>query len=355
MNTSAYGFLKEDDLESFQDTIDDFIASGITELDNFPAARAAYRYSSMPFTLNHMWIGTDSGNILDEYIFRCIAEGWDIYNLKQRDVYPVYAYMAKRLDPDPLALTDEEKEQEQRERLENKLVEKRCAAFDDYIEKYSRLYDNPDIRQCNLFRFPLVPNVLQYQMNYISRVAELAKARSRFHLSYNFDCTTVNGSDLTGKTIPEKIALLTEKMPDLYHKSTGKINPDIKNYLTFSSYDEKILASNYLQGKGIPRKNWKRYCKGNMPNLNLFYLELAFYLNIPSSDEVEKFMNLHGYSIKSPMTHFQDICFKSRTYHILHQDLCRWIDAGIDYNIINDLCGFQLEEKEIRKPKPVSY
>ncbi len=88
-----------------------------------------------------------------------------------------------------------------------------------------------------------------------------------------------------------------------------------------------------------------------LPNIHLFYLELALYLTIPSSDEIEKFMNLHGYSIKSPMTHFQDISCKKNVYHILHRDLCRWIDAGIDYNLLSQMCGFLLEQKEIRKPK----
>ena len=34
---------------------------------------------------------------------------------------------------------------------------------------------------------------------------------------------------------------------------------------------------------------------------------------------------------------------------VLHRDLCRWIDAGIDYNLINEICGLKLEQKELRK------
>lgn len=111
----------------------------------------------------------------------------------------------------------------------------------------------------------------------------------------------------------------------------------------------KILTSNYLHGKRIEWEKWKNYKKGRLPNLHLFYLELAFYLSIPSSDKIEKFINLHGHSIKSPMTHFSDISFGSKVYHIMHQDLCRWIDTGIDYNLINELCNMQLQQKEIGK------
>lgn len=352
LNTSAYDFLAEGDFEAFKGITDDFMASGITEQENFPSARAAYRWSSMPFTLNHAWIGPDSRNLLNDYIFHDIAEGWTIHDLNQRDVFPVYAYMARRIGPDPLALTEEEKEQERQERLENRLAAERCAAFDDFINRYRHLYD-PVSTQPDLFSVPLTDDPDTQKMQYISRVSGLAKARSRFHLTFDFSCTTVNGSDLTEKTIPEMIALLTEKLPDLYHKNTGRIRTDIQDYLTFSSRDQKLLAGNYLQGKGIPRKNWKNYCRGKMPDWNFFYLELAFYLNIPSSDEIEKFMNLHGYSLKSPMTLFYDVSWGQKRYYILHRDLCRWIDAGIDYNLINSICRLELEEKEIRKPKAV--
>lgn len=93
----------------------------------------------------------------------------------------------------------------------------------------------------------------------------------------------------------------------------------------------------------------KNIAKVLFPTNPLFYLELAFYLSIPSSNEIEKFMNHHGYSIKSQMTFFQDICCRNNTYHILYKDFCKWIDAGIDYNLINELFRYQLEVKETRK------
>lgn len=351
LNESAYDFLLREDFDGFQNSVQSFIDSGIMEQEKFPAARAAYRYSSMPFTLNHMWIGTDAQNILNDYILYSIAEGWSIHDLNQRDVYPVYAYMARRIGPDSLALTEEEKEQERQERIESRLIAKRLAAFDEYMQLYEHLYDSVDSQICN-FNFPLINDATDYQMKYINRISDLAKARSKFHLTFNFNCTTVNHTDLTNCSTAKRIKVLTESLPNLYENETNKINPNIKDYLTFGSFDEKIIASNYLQGKNIPRKNWKNYCKGKLPSQPLFYLELAFYLNIPSSDEIEKFMNLHGYSIKSPMTVFFDHLIlngKLPLFYILHKDLCRWIDAGIDYNIINEICGFALQEKEVRK------
>ena len=140
---------------------------------------------------------------------------------------------------------------------------------------------------------------------------------------------------------------LTEVFDNLYNPNKNKNRFTIDDCFSFNGF-QKVLASNYLQGKWIDRKNWKHYTKGTLPKIPEFYLQLAFYLTIPSSAEIEKFMNLHGYSIKSPMTHFHDVGGK---YHILHRDLCRLIDAGIDYNLLNEICGYDLEIKEKRKPK----
>lgn len=112
---------------------------------------------------------------------------------------------------------------------------------------------------------------------------------------------------LADKNISDKMKYLSKNFPNIFETKTGAKTKEVEDYFTFKSYDEKILASNYIHGKGIDRKNWKRYVKGILPSIPLFYLELAFYLSIPSSDEIEKFMSLHGYSIKSPMTYFHDI------------------------------------------------
>ena len=68
LNTSAYDSLLQRNFEGFQDIIDEFISSGIMEQEEFAAAREAYRYSSMPFTLDGMWISVDSRYPLDKPI-----------------------------------------------------------------------------------------------------------------------------------------------------------------------------------------------------------------------------------------------------------------------------------------------
>lgn len=334
LNTSVYDSLLHGDFEGFQNTIVEFISSSIMEQEKFAAAREAYRYSSMPFTLDGMWISVDSRNPLDKPIMD--FSGLPIEELNKRDVLPVYAYLTGQIETKP---------------EDSKLAGKRIDALGEYKKLYKNLYKDPSPQM--VFSAPLVDNYEKHKMVYINRITELATARSRFYATFDFTCLPVNGMKIIDNDylrelgISEKMKYLTEVFDNLYDPNKSKNRFTINDCFSFNGF-QKVLASNYLQGKWIDRKNWKHYTKGNLPKIPEFYLQLAFYLTIPSSAEIEKFMNLHGYSIKSPMTHFHDVGGK---YHILHRDLCRLIDAGIDYNLLNEICGYDLEIKEKRKPK----
>ena len=97
LNTSVYDSLLNEDFGGFQHTIDEFTDSGIMEQDEFAAARKAYRYSSMPFTLDGIWISVDSRNPLDRLVMD--VAGPSIQEIHERDVMPVYAYMVKHTEP----------------------------------------------------------------------------------------------------------------------------------------------------------------------------------------------------------------------------------------------------------------
>ncbi len=335
LNTSVYDSLLNEDYEEFQNTIDEFTASGIMEQEEFATARKAYRYSAMPITFDGIWISVDSHNPLDRPVTD--YSGLPIQELHKRGVQPVYAYLT---------------EQQKIEPEKSKVASNRIDPLLQYIELYKNLYTKPSPK--GGFSIPLVSDVKKHKMVYINRITELAATRSKSYTTYDFTCLPLNGmkiidnEKLRNLDSSGKIKYLTEIFDNLYDPAKNRNRFKITDCFSFKGY-EKILASNYMQGKGIDRKNWKRYKKGILPNIPEFYLQLAFYLTIPSSAEIEKFMNLHGYSIKSPMTQFGSIGDGSNTHPVLHKDLCRWIDAGIDYNLINEICGLKLEQKEVRK------
>lgn len=339
LNTSVFDSLINRDFESFQNTINEFVDSGIMEQDEFATAREAYRYSSMPFTFDGTWISVDSRNPLDRLVMD--VAGPSIQEIHARDVMPFYAYMVGHTEVQGTSQTD------------SKIAGKRYAALQHYKELYKDLYKDPS-SQGSLWNNPLVADAEKHKMVYINRITELAAARSKFYATYDFISLPLNGmkiidsEKLRNMDTSEKIKYLTETFDDIYDPAKNKNRFNHSDCFSFDGF-EKILASNYLQGKDIDRKNWKRYTKGDLPVKAEFYLQLAFYLTIPSSDEIEKFMNLHGYSIKGNMTRFGGIKDGNITRPVLHRDLCRWIDAGIDYNLANEICGLKLEQKELRK------
>lgn len=339
LNTSVYDSLLNEDFEGLQHTIDEFTDSGIMEQEEFAAAREAYRYSSMSFTLDGIWISVDSRNPLDRLVMD--VAGPSIQEIHERDVMPVYAYMVGHAEPQEMKHND------------SKIAGKRCNALQRYKDLYKDLYKDPSSTG-NLWSIPLVADAEKHKMVYINRITELAAARSKFYATYDFTSLPLNGmkiidnEKLRNMDASPKIKYLTTAFDNIYDPAKNKNRFNHTDCFSFNGY-KKILASNYLQGKDIDRKNWKRYTKGFLPNNPIFYIQLAFYLTIPSSDEIEKFMNLHGYSIKGNMTRFGGIKDGSITRPVLHRDLCRWIDAGIDYNLINEMCGYKLEIKEIRK------
>ena len=197
LNTSAYDSLLQRNFEGFQDIIDEFISSGIMEQEEFASAREAYRYSSMPFTLDGMWISVDSRYPLDKPIMD--FSGLPIWELNKRDVQPVYAYLTEQIETKP---------------EDSKLAGKRIDAIEEYKKLYKNLYKDPSPQRA--FSAPLVDDHEKHRMVYINRITELASARSKFYSTFDFTCLPVNGMKIIDNEhlrkldIPEKMKYLTE-------------------------------------------------------------------------------------------------------------------------------------------------
>lgn len=195
LNTSAYDCILNEDFEGFQETIDEFTNSGIMEQEEFASAREAYRYSSVPFTLDGMWISIDSRNPLDKPITD--LSGLPIEELNKRNVQPVYAYLT---------------EQGKTEKIieGSKTAGKRIDAFNTYVELYKNLYKNPSPK--NIFSVPLVDNAEKHKMIYINRVTELAAARSNFYMTCDFTCLPVNGKKIIDNEKLRKLDKISDRI-----------------------------------------------------------------------------------------------------------------------------------------------
>ncbi len=101
--------------------------------------------------------------------------------------------------------------------------------------------------------------------------------------------------------------------------------------------NRRVTFTSYLTAKGLTGSSWFDYKKSTKKKFvkeRHFYLQMAFFLGLPTSNEIEKFLNFNGYTIKSPFKLFPNS-------DIYDYDVCRYIDAGIDYNLINVMLGYE--------------
>ncbi len=341
LNANACDAIYNDDIEGFNNIINDIYNSGITQQERFPIAREAFRYSNIPILVNDIWFGPKADEILDIHIFHA-SNGLTIKDIKEKNDKEFYAFMVQNLSSKN---TNTKPKQ-----TKKKPSEQREEDFLLYLDKLAHLYDETDETKSTA----LVTNEKKYHKIFTDRIKELVYLRQQLYLAFSFLLqfkTPLEISDIKNKTEQEKIEILEKKLPNIYEK----INTvrDREYLLTFENRPYSIPFSNYLEGKGINRSNWKNYHnekKIKLPNNIMFYLQLAFYLTLPSSVEVEKFLNLHGYSIKTDMLILPNVKILT-DYFVRCKDLCRWIDAGINYNVLNKLFGYELQKAEIKRPK----
>jgi hypothetical protein len=193
-------------------------------------------------------------------------------------------------------------------------------------------------------KYSYVPDVKALQNFYIDKVCKLVETRESFNFSCNFHYWNIDNEALREMNTRDKMQYLLQdfKYITLDEKKIG----DDKIY----SFDnQKLFLTNYLDGKGLGRKTWKNYKNPKirkLPKELLFYFEIALYLGLPSSDDIERFMNLHGLSMNSDILYFGDVNLGRKAYHIMYKDVKRWIDAGIDYNLLNSMFNMDIQRKE---------
>ena len=127
LNASVFDSLLNEDFEGLQHTIDEFADSGIMEQEEFATAREAYRYSSMPFTFEGIWISVDSRNPLDRLVMD--VAGPSIQEIHERDVMPVYACMVEHTEPQEMKHND------------SRIAGSRCNVMHcSIIKNYTKIY-----------------------------------------------------------------------------------------------------------------------------------------------------------------------------------------------------------------------
>lgn len=328
VNEQVYDCIVDEDINALNGIIEDVETSGIMGLPNYNDVVKCYRFSEAPFFFGGVSFSYQANEMLDPFIAYA-TNGYDIETIRRMHEDDFFAFMVNLENGEmPKKLTPREE------------------AYIKFKEKMEHLYEFDGVVASN----DLIMDDLAYIKILTDRVYELIQLKQKFSLSFNFGVKTpdFNFNNLSEK---EKLKKLTNIVKSMYVDANGnEKEPD--EFLTF---DRNSMSSinyiNYMRGKYLNHMMCKKYyLKQKLPKNLLFYVELAFYLCIPGSKEIEKFLNLHGYSFSSELGVLEG-CYVLGKYNVRYKDLKRWIDIGLSYNTINKLMGYEIQIPEDKNKK----
>ena len=347
LNTNVYVSLLKGDINAFNKVIEEFEDSGIMEQENFEMTRKVYRFTNPIFSIYGFPYIPGSSKKIDKYIEW--ATGYSIdtimaINHEQHFYAMINSYNQPReYDDDGNYIRTANK----------KTIEQRQQQLIDYIEKLDHLYDS-NIQSRSLH---LVLDDKKYRKPFIDKVYELSKLKKKLTIIFNFELVgkknPLTDDDYNEMSDLQKLNYFTNQMDNLYQNTQNK--KDVLTYSVTKKHEAKHIPvmTSYLRAKDIAHTAWKNYYGKQILSMNVwFYIEMAMYLGIPSGEEIEKFLNFHGFTINSEMCVLPEK--KIGNYYVKGKDMMRWLNAGIDYNIINAMFGWELEKpekKQIKKTK----
>ena len=253
-----------------------------------------------------------------------------------KDEYENYDFSDKRFTPDK----------------KNKVINSRREKITKYTEAMN------DFLYLDIYRLPekfnarnSADNLKEMQTTIIKRVSEIIRLRERFQMTLNFKLLDAD-SETSAKKLNESLATedlnLKEKL-DLLDKALDNIFIKMleanQTLLNFRDYyvidgDTSIFFRNYLEGKSIPRKSYDKWKNLHIIKDKLFYYEMILFLGLPTSDLAVRFLKQIGIGV--------DILHPIHnigSHNIFETDILRWLDCGVNTNIINTLFGFELQRK----------
>ena len=219
-------------------------------------------------------------------------------------------------------------------------IKKRIELIEDYTRKYNnlvKLYDIANIAQLHRS----ASNTDTLQNSFTNAVVELIKAREKFYYYINYDLVGYDTEDLNKtlkqqKTNKERFRILRNMTDNIFTTLQKDSSLNFRDFFIIKD-NRRVTFTSYLTSKGLTGSSWFDYKKSSKKKFvkeRHFYLQMAFFLGLPTSNEIEKFLNFNGYTIKSPFKLFPNS-------DIYDYDVCRYIDAGIDYNLINVMLGYE--------------
>ena len=336
--------LLNEDMEGFQQEVDNFINTGIAKNPHYEDMLTVYRIHTPHYYINGIPSDLIIHSLLNEGYFR---DKPALFPKDDDATIMELAAIAKGREPFPSSKLDKKKKAEA------------LSHFNEYIEKYEKFiaYEAADLQE-------------QYAKGSITQKKILA---DYFHMAVcpmmdkrkHFDCyldmdkiEVLLDSESTKEyrkignalTFAERLDKITEYIKRAYEKVYNKTNERITfDDFFIIDYPDKSAATDktkyserqFMMGLGFGHDVISKMGSGKYHDNTFFYVALAMYLSIPTTAKVEEFIGKFGHSLNNPVKIMYEKQIKGKNYVFWGKDFKKWFNAGINYYLI-----YQLLHKE---------
>lgn len=354
-----------ENIDDFLQEVQDFIDSGIMDNPHYNNALTIYRYIKRHYyfngipadiifdELNENWYFRDIIDLFpdeDEFIADLVTTLDDFLNNYNRN--SEYSYSS-----------DEKINSYEKARRQDKI---------DAIINYTNLYNdfinsnaddlhskyNTQLLESIEYKFPK-KNVkrksdteFQHNIQFVKReffenyIEKMINIRSQYIFESNFTLLGKPVEELRekisrAKTYKEKLQIIKSNIENIYeeiYKDEEQKNFTFRNFIKLDNYENEIITDYLVNVMHVRKELYFKIKKGETPEKLQFYIALAFYLCVPTSVQLEKFLNKFGYSLSNPVQDLNVLTTsKNETYVFYTKDLKNFVDTGIDYATIADL------------------
>lgn len=323
--------LLQNDLEEFQQTVEDFIDTGIKDNPQFESALIIYRTAK------------------PHYFIEGIPSDLVIQSLQNKGYFQDVPATFPVLDDTSImqfaALTSTAPKRRKRSVISQEEVEE---SFEELIDIYDDFIDyKPELTVTEDFKF------IQDEI-FFAYLSPMKEARSRIDCHINFNKFAIKGFD-TEKVLYDDIAQtdnFSDRLAAIEEVVTNVYDTVYRAGSTLSFHDFFEIDQPYAETKAEKAKYSERqfflglsYHHAKFTDLQtkpypkdtFFYLALAMFFSIPTTNRIEAFMNKFGFTLNSYYEIIRTKEVKGDTYHFYGHHFRKWLDSGIDYFLIYEL------------------
>lgn len=332
-------FLLDEDMEGFNKEIDDFLSSGITENPNFEDALTVYRIAR------------------PHYYIEGIPSDLVIQALQDKGYFMDVPATFPRYDDSTImnlaVVAEESKTPAKGKRRKPVLPESELENdFSELIDLYNQFID-----------FNVSPSTKANEKDlkidcYNAYIAQMIDHRRIIDCSINFNKFAIKSFTAEDKlyydilkkdTFFERLKIIEETVEKIYsivytagNALSFKDFYEVKNPHAESKEEKaKYRERQFMIGLGFHHAVITDMASGKYPTTPFFYVALAMFLSIPTTNRVEAFINKFGYTLNSPFVCLYQKEVFGKTYYFYGEHFRKWFDSGIDYYLI-----YQLLSKE---------